>query len=181
MAEIEYRKIDGVRGEFFRCTALAATLSTKACAGFFAEATSARGLDWDMRVQCRVCPIGAKHSGISPVDASASRFLGKLICSRCQEFTRRLIRKSICVSCYNREREVLIGKNAKGTAPVHCAKVSSTIIACKFGDDPSMKVRRVDRVVSRIEAILSVLRTEKHTVSFGWVAPAAPSITQEAS
>jgi hypothetical protein len=75
------------------------------------------------------------------------------------------------VSCYNREREVMIGKNAKGGAPVHCRQVSSAMLACVFGAETSMKVRRFDRVSSRVEAVLSTIRSEAQTVAFGWVAP----------
>lgn len=70
----------------------------------------------------------------------------------------------------------MIGKNAKGGAPVHCRQVSSATLACVFGADSSMKVRRFDRVYSRLEAVLSIVRSETQTVSFGWV---APSIVRE--
>lgn len=171
MGEVEYRTIEGVRGEYFRCEALRATLSTKACSSNYSQAMSPKGLGAGTRHQCRGCPLGALHSGVVPETASSSRFLGQLICSRCHEQAGRLIRKSICVSCYNREREVMVGKNAKGNAPVHCRQVSSAVLACVFGADSSMKVRRFDRVSSRVEAVLSTIRSETQTVAFGWVAP----------
>lgn len=33
-----------------------------------------------------------------------------------------------------------------------------------------MRVQRFDRVTSRVEAVLSMVRTEAKSVSFGWVA-----------
>lgn len=171
MGEIEYSSIDGVRGDYFRCERLRAKLSTTACSKLYQQAMSSRGLETGLRPQCRGCPIGAFHSGKVPEKSSSSRFLGQLICSRCHEHTRRLIRKSICVSCYNREREVMIGRNAKGGAPIHCRQVSSTTLACVIGEETSMKVRRFDRVTSRVEAVLSMMRMEVQSLSFGWVAP----------
>lgn len=172
MGEVEYSSIAGVRGDYFRCEKLRAKLSTVACSNLYQQAMSPRGLETGQRPQCRGCPLGALHSGVVPETASSSRFLGQLICSRCHEHTRRLIRKSICVSCYNREREVMIGKNAKGGAPVHCRQVSSATLACVLGSDAAVKVRRFDRVTSRLEAVLATIRTETQTVSFGWIAPA---------
>lgn len=163
--------MEGVRGEFFRCEKLKATLSTKACQGNYRQAMSPRGLDYGLRPQCRGCPLGAFHAGLVPETASSSRFLGRLICSRCHESARRLIRKSICVSCYNREREVAIGRNAKGGAPVNCRQVSSATLACLIGEEATMRVQRFDRVTSRVEAVLSMVRTETKAVAFGWVAP----------
>lgn len=171
MSEVEYFSIDGVRGDYFRCEELRAKLSTKACSGLYQQAMSPRGLETGLRPQCRGCPIGARHSGVAPEVASSSRFLGRLICSRCIEPARRLIRKSICVSCYNREREVMIGKNAKGGAPIHCRKVSSATLACVMGVNSAVKVRRFDRVSSPLEAVLSTIRAEPEAVSFGWIAP----------
>lgn len=171
MSEVEYFSIDGVRGDYFKCERLRAKLSTAACSKLYQQAMSPRGLETGQRLQCRGCPLGASHSGASPLVASNSRFLGQLICSRCHENTRRLIRKSICVSCYNREREVMIGKNAKGGAPIHCRKVSSTTLACVMGEVPAVKVRRFDRVSSPLEAVLSTIRLETQVVSFGWIAP----------
>jgi hypothetical protein len=40
------------------------------------------------------------------------------ICARCLLESDRMIHGYLCVSCYNREREYRIGRNAKGKPPV---------------------------------------------------------------
>lgn len=168
--KVEYETVEGVSGQYFRCPfGVANLLSTKACAGLYNEAMSPRGLREGLRYQCRACPVGAQHAGVSVETASGSRFLGSLYCSRCHGSARRLIRGSICVSCYNREREVLIGRNAKGGKPIHGKAVAPTTVGCVV--EGVVSVRRMDRVASRVEAVLSVLRNESKSVTFGWVGP----------
>lgn len=90
----------------FDCTPLRASLSPAACAGNFLHHRC---------LACQDCPIGAHHAG---VDANPTRPQGS--CIRCGELSgNRLIGRSWCVSCYNRQREVLNGCNAKGSFPVH--------------------------------------------------------------
>lgn len=175
---MEYKTIEGVAGRFFRCSGLNATLSDAACSKNYRWAMSEYGQREGFRPQCRGCDIGALHSGISPIQMSRSRFLGRLYCTRCQNPARRLIRKTICVSCYNREREVTVGKNAKGGIPIHAKPFAPATLACYVGDQLETKVRRLDRVTSRVEAVLAVLRMEPKPVTFGWL---GPPILQEAA
>jgi hypothetical protein len=62
---------------------------------------------------CRGCSLGAEHAGetFKQVDV-----LGHL-CVRCHDHASRLLRGAICIACYNRQREVDIGRNAKGAPP----------------------------------------------------------------
>jgi len=170
MVEVVYESISGVQGQYFRCPfGVAKLLSTKACAGLYCEAMSPKGLRDGLRIACRSCEVGASHAGVSVTTASSSRFLGTMTCSRCQKQATRLIRKSLCVGCYNREIEFLKGRNAKGGKPIHAKPVAPALIACQVGEEVAMRVRRLDRVTSRIEAVLSVLRLEDKSVSFGWI------------
>ena len=130
---------------------------------------SMEGLRDGKRLKCRGCDLGALHCGVAPSSRSKSRMLGSLICSRCMRGASRLIRKTICVSCYNREREVIVGRNAKGTKPINCTQPFPAMVACSLGDDPAMQVVRLDRVVSRTEAVMSLLHREERSVSFGWL------------
>jgi hypothetical protein len=164
---ITYRTIDGVPGQYFDCPSGMGCLSANACGRAYSEAMSPVGLKEGRRITCRACPVGAQHAGVPTEAASVSRFLGGCCCSRCQADARRLIRSSICVSCYNREREVLIGKNAKGGKPIFGKAIGSEIVACLIGD--LVQVRQMDKVTSLMESVLSILRGESRTVFFSWV------------
>lgn len=167
---VTYKNLDGIPGLYFDCPYIGgAMLSTSACASMYLDAMSPKGLKEGRRMTCRACPVGACHAGVPSEVASSSRFLGVSYCSRCHGDARRLIRGSICVSCYNREREVLIGKNAKGGKPIFGKPIGTTLLACVLDNGEGTQVRRMDRVVSRLEAVLSVLRKESRTISFGWV------------
>ena len=160
-------------GQYFHCPYGCGTLSVKACAAAYNLAMSPTGLKEGRRISCRACPVGAEHAGVPSDVASASRFLGVSYCSRCHGEANRLIRGSICVSCYNREREVLIGKNAKGGKPIFGKPIGTAALACIFDSGQRhVQVRRMDKVTSRYEGVLSVLRTEATTVSFGWIGAA---------
>jgi hypothetical protein len=167
MDGINYFKYDGVAGDYFHCPKDVGTFSTDFCARIYQEAMSPQGLKDGVRIACRGCVIGAGHAGVC--GSSASRFLGLLSCSRCQKGATRLIRGSICVSCYNREREVLIGKNAKGNKPVHCKAVGSMYVACAIDAGESVQVRKSDKVSSLLEVYLSILRSMPKKVWFGMV------------
>lgn len=163
---IEYYAIEGVPGRFFKCPKGVGKLSDKSCAKLYEEAMSPRGLREGLRFACRSCPLGAQHAGADPHEAGSMRFLSRLSCARCLKQTCRLIRGSICVSCYNREREVVIGRNAKGNKPVHGRPIGSPAVYCRIGG--VWQLRKLDRVASRLEAVLTVTRSEPHSGRFGW-------------
>ena len=165
---IEYYAIEGAPGRYFKCPKGVGKLSDKSCNSLYTEAMSPKGLREGLRFQCRGCPVGAVHSGVKPLKANASRFLSSLTCARCIRPTSRLIRGLICVSCYNREREALIGKNAKGNKPVRVRAIDSCVIS--FGDeDDTHAVARIDYCASKLEALLSVTRSKARSLSFGFL------------
>ena len=167
--DISYFKHDGVLGDYFSCPKGLGTYSTNFCARMYAEAMSPEGLKEGLRVTCKSCPIGAKHAG--DYDNSTSCFLGKILCSRCQKGANRLIRSSICVSCYNREREVLIGKNAKGTPPIFCKDVGSVYASYAIDSGKTIQVSKINKVTSLMEAYLSILHDASKALWFGMVNP----------
>ena len=166
---IIYFKYDGALGDYFSCPKGLGTYSTDFCARMYKEAMSPLGLKEGLRFACKSCQVGAKHA--KACSNSTSCLLGKLFCSRCQKGANRLIRGSICASCYNREREVLIGKNSKGTEPIFCKPVGSAYVSCAIDAGETTQVRKIDRVTSLMEVYLSILRTAPKAVWFGMVNP----------
>ncbi|MCW3480032.1 hypothetical protein OL229_10775 [Neisseriaceae bacterium JH1-16] len=68
-------------------------------------------------VSCSGCATGALHAGVGADDLPPA--LSEMrICARCLHESDRMIRGYLCISCYNREREYRIGRNAKGKPPV---------------------------------------------------------------
>lgn len=107
---IQYAALYGLT--VFECAPLRATLQPSACAS-----------NWKKNLEgsvCRSCSLGAIHSGESPSKAlKTSRMHG---CIRCNRGAGRLLAGCLCMSCYNRAREVITGHNAKGSAPRAWAK-----------------------------------------------------------
>lgn len=117
---VTYFQIDSAPGlRLFRCEQYATTMSTDACARRFNESKRAIADDGDDERfvsfhHCGRCKIGACHAGAEPVQPLV---VGSMTCARCHQSGSRLIRGNICVPCYNRERELALGTNSKGTAP----------------------------------------------------------------
>jgi hypothetical protein len=97
---------------FFRCDALRSTMSTEACARNWRRQRDAALED---RSACHGCNIGAAHAGEEP-DRRSSMF-GLPFCNRCRRRAQRLVGGMWCPSCYNRARELRVGRNSKGHAP----------------------------------------------------------------
>jgi hypothetical protein len=112
---VSYFRVEGCAKSFFRCASLRSTLSVEACAENFRRAPALSENAVTCRHLCKRCPIGAEHAGMKL--GHESKFRGSSICPRCRKFTTRMIGGTRCVSCYNREREFVAGKNSKGTRP----------------------------------------------------------------
>jgi len=113
---IEYRTIAGIPGTYFDCAPLRATMSTAACARSWSESQST---DNCKCLSCKGCAVGESHSGREPatvVPSAAPAVVWR--CCHCGiSPTTRLVGGTYCVSCYNRRRELLIGRNGKGKFP----------------------------------------------------------------
>jgi hypothetical protein len=103
------------------CTRLRAWLSPAACATNFARGRYH---------QCVGCAIGCENAGL---DAALRESLRRKPCYRCVRTGGRLVR-GLCISCYNREREVLAGVNAKGCFPTVAARSLRCLTATVAGE-----------------------------------------------
>lgn len=160
---IEYFQMADCPGLYFECPRALGRFAVAHCVRMYSEAHSKRGWSQGVRWTCRNCQTGAEHSQVARTDTS--RFYRSARCTRCHRPASRLIRGVICLSCYNREREVLIGKNRKGNVPKFCPP----IISCQLAvvGDVGTEVVKVERVASRVEAVVTILR-EKPARLFGW-------------
>lgn len=113
---------------------------------------------------CKGCEAGATHAGEQII--RSSQLYGARICSRCHRPSSRLIHDEHCPSCYNREREVVIGKNGKGTRPVKHPPLEPRrlVVAC----EGSVEVKVFPRTIDPLEALVSVLRHVRGAVMFGF-------------
>lgn len=68
----------------------------------------------------------------------------------------------ICVNCYNREREILSGRNARGNAPSRLQEARPLrSIAARMAVNGRPLVRRFDHVTGLREVVLRSLRTTR--------------------
>lgn len=173
---VQYFEIPGVAGPYFECPRYG-TLSKEACRRNYRAAPDASK---NGRLSgCIECEVGAGHCGVEIVHRGVS---ADVVCSRCRRSSAqlrtsesdgggrmRLVRGSICVSCFNREREFLKGCNAKGTRP----QKWSRLIAVSVGyvsRSRGFSVTRLPLAIDRIEAALTVMRRNDEPVSIGWLA-----------
>ena len=88
-------------------------LTKAGCATQFISAQKANIETSLQLMHCQSCSIGEVNAGIK-----ATPVLPK-ICVRCEHNSfRRLCGKLLCLSCYNRAREKVIGRNARGSTPI---------------------------------------------------------------
>jgi hypothetical protein len=151
--------------EHFGCERLMAKISSTACAAMWREGNHAqRSEKTERRALCRACPVGASHAGVP--DANLSHLVGALICARCFRGAERLISHNICVSCYNRQREHIRGKNAKGKPPVKVGALVPRQISYCAGR--TVMVVRAAYTRSQSELVIGALRDERLAVRFAW-------------
>ncbi len=153
--------------QFFRCEPLAATLSVKACAVNWRAANEDQA---ERLFKCKVCPLGAVHAGETA--ASLSPLRGAMICGRCHRGVIRLVEHHLCVSCWNREREWKIGKNAKGQKPIKLAHLHRRALRIVEGEQPRVITR--EHTAHPEELMVKALRDCKRQVVFCWD-PARPA------
>jgi hypothetical protein len=159
---VEYTEILGAAAPMFSCAAYRARLLTTACARRWRQAQSPNAPD--SIALCAGCRIGAQHSGEKPV--YYSRLFGSNICPRCGRGSgRRLIGGRRCVSCYNRARELAVGKNAKGSPPIHAMPLYAWAVRYTV-DGGAVQTLAVPDSRDVGEVMLHVLRSTRGRVAF---------------
>lgn len=99
------------------------SLRVEACRKIYEQSHLDRTID-NPHLECRRCPIGlalwvgTEQTPDAPLTTPADT---RKLCPRCSRKDNRLIApnkpgSSLCVSCWNREREATIGANARGRA-----------------------------------------------------------------
>ncbi|WP_143098239.1 hypothetical protein [Variovorax sp. OK605] len=98
-------------GAYFACKALRATLSKSGCADRWRAALPGSA--------CYGCPIGRQHQPASAGSSAPPPQERRLTtCQRCGRSDLRIVHeRGICISCYNRQRELIRGRNGKGFPP----------------------------------------------------------------
>lgn len=156
---------------YFRCDRMRATLSTDACSSMWRKTSND---DDGAHDACRLCPLGAEHAGER--FASMSPLKNTLTCARCHRTSGRLIGAMVCVSCKNREYELLRGRNAKGTAPVKLTCLSRRRVRYMAGNEPCSLV--VQHSLDTDELVVAALRDSKNRVRFGMGVAMPPAVRQ---
>lgn len=107
----------------FSCDSLRARLSPAACA---------RNYTAGRMVACSGCRTGHRHAiDAGLIAKNVPLRCSSLVvarCTRCERPTSRLVHKRLCPSCFNREREILKGANAKGTKPTKTKLMVGAVI-----------------------------------------------------
>lgn len=169
---VEYSTMPEVPGKvYFQCSRLRAKLSTEACSGMWRKADE---INDGSHSACRLCPLGAVHAG--EVSASMSPLKGSMTCARCHRVSERLIHKMMCVSCYNRQREALLGRNAKGTVPVKLGPLHRRSIRYLHGGELCTLVLK--QTIDIDELVVTALRDSRQRVVFGFYAPPPAAVRQ---
>ena len=178
---IRYVTLEGVPGKYFTCGAGYGLLSIAACARNFTDAPEQVRAG---RLQkCIGCSVGACHAGAPKVEEApkANQSLQyRPVCCRCRrdgtkQGTRligklRLVRAhTVCVSCFNREKEVLAGRNSKGAKPKKWGGLFFTR-AAYIADGKAIVIDLADPVIDRIEVALTMIRRGHKSVA--WARPA---------
>ena len=106
-------------------------LSTSACANQFRQARAKKPEPWSPLVTCRGCELGAQHAGVAISVVNAGQVQKELSgrCTRCYQRAHRMIHARLCPSCYNRGREWIVNRNARGCVPVEIPPLVSVEIA----------------------------------------------------
>lgn len=148
-------------------------LTPATCASMWERARRSQADALIRLAPCVGCQVGASNAGV-PVrpESPAQQAANALTCVRCgQSGARRLIGGRLCVSCFNRQREYEIGRNAKGGPPSQHRPLYCAIVGV-VTDTGAVQPLQVDMVGGQVEALLTISRATG-SARFGRVPPGA--------
>lgn len=158
---MDYKTISWAPGQqYFHCDPLRATLTVGSCATNWLRSQEREAGLW----QCRGCRLGAEHAGEEEANLWFGR--GELICSRCTRGADRLVKGDQCVSCYNREREFVLGRNARGVYPNKMPRLRERSLFFMQGQAPRQVTR--PRSLDMTELIVAQLRDSRESLTFAF-------------
>ncbi len=150
------------------------TLSAAGCARLWHSAQETRPLPWEGRHRCLSCPIGAARAGRPGVGPFPPAELLRewVICPRSRRPATRLsrghlINGRLCVSCSNRDREVLRGEDARGRPP----RLVLRDVTLAVVESGAVRHALRYRVTSDLEAMLVEAMQAKGPLAFPCSAP----------
>jgi hypothetical protein len=169
--ELEYSEEAWAPGlRLFRCATWRARLTTTACSARWREAQVAVRERAEELAKCRGCAFGANHAGYPPV--GYSDYYQAKICPRCGRGNTRIIGNRRCPSCYNRERELRIGRNGRGNAPVELMERPLVAVEVVVSVDGKLRRIRDSETSGTAETLFQILRITKGVIRFpyapGW-------------
>jgi hypothetical protein len=149
--------------KMFRCDKQNMTLSMLGCAKLWLSTVELRPHPWEGRFNCIACPIGAANAGRPVVATAQSAELLRTVCPRCRQRSARIIQNRLCISCYNRDREVRFGKNAKGSTPtLMLAPIAIAVIS-----PDTIKTVEHPMMTGVTEAMIAAARSATSSIYFG--------------
>lgn len=173
MQPVVYFELPELPGKrMFNCERRRATLMAERCSAMW-QAGHVKGAH-ERFLACRGCQIGAMHAGAA--EATLSPLYASCVCGRCSAGATRLIHGHLCVSCYNREREYLKGRNAKGNVPVMHPPLHRLVARYMAGG--KVKTRVIEHAVGMAELVFAVLRDEPKQATFGAYIPRPVAVRQ---
>lgn len=169
--ELEYSEEAWAPGlRLFQCETWRARLTTTACSARWREAQVAVREKAEDLAKCRRCALGANHAGYPPV--GYSDYYQVKICPRCGRGNTRIIGNRRCPSCYNRERELRIGRNARGNTPVELMERPLVSVEVIVSVDGRLRRIRDAETSGLAETLFQILRTVRGKIIFpcvpGW-------------
>lgn len=169
----------------FTCERLRARMTEAGCARMFISARERTPYPDEARSACVGCELGARHAGVDIERAREAQRAAELVdfCSECGRSGRRMIGRVICVSCYNRRREAMCGRDARGRVPKFIGRYHPVSLAVTL---PGLAAtgRNFALVAGRAQAIMIAAQQAKGVaiaIGFQRLSPLPPGALLELS